>query len=253
MGQLSTPREAPRQRHFGHTASTQPQHRCTHAVALGWVRMQWHWARYCPELQRMHVVRPGLGAVGVHACRETDMSACMQGGLDTELRERSLRDLIARGLPGYAVGGLAGGEDKESFWRVVAQCAPALPDGKPRYVMGIGYPVDIVVCVALGADMFDSVYPTRTARFGVALVNERGGVMKLKQARFRGAQLPGARTAHAAPCMHALRGALRACMTPSPGLRRRHTMHRCLFWESALCTAWACVRGGAAEVRPRPG
>lgn len=111
----------------------------------------------------------------------------VQGGLDAELRDKSLKDLTARGLPGYAIGGLAGGEDKESFWRVVGQCAPGLPDGKPRYVMGIGYPVDIVVCVALGADMFDSVYPTRTARFGVALANVPGGVMKLKQARFKGA------------------------------------------------------------------
>lgn len=65
--------------------------------------------------------------------------------------------------------------------RVVLQCtAPGtgLPPDKPRYVMGIGYPLDIVLCAAMGADMFDSVYPTRTARFGVALV--RGGTLKLR-------------------------------------------------------------------------
>ncbi|KAI3889156.1 hypothetical protein MKW92_044279 [Papaver armeniacum] len=71
-----------------------------------------------------------------------------------------------------------GGEEKDSFWRVVAQCTAALPDDKPRYVMGVGYPLDIVVCSALGADMFDCVYPTRTARFGTALVPE--GLLKLK-------------------------------------------------------------------------
>ena len=67
----------------------------------------------------------------------------------------------------------------------VAQCtAPdtGLPDDKPRYVMGIGYPLDIVICSALGADMFDSVYPTRTARFGVGLVPE--GVLKLKNSQY---------------------------------------------------------------------
>ncbi|KAK9110749.1 hypothetical protein Sjap_018809 [Stephania japonica] len=88
-----------------------------------------------------------------------------------------------------------GGEDKDSFWRVVAQCTAALPEDKPRYVMGVGYPLDIVVCSALGADMYDCVYPTRTARFGTALVPElvktlpnalRGcnmnmGILKLKQ------------------------------------------------------------------------
>ncbi|GJM98748.1 hypothetical protein PR202_ga15785 [Eleusine coracana subsp. coracana] len=89
----------------------------------------------------------------------------VQGGLDPVLR--------------YAIGGLSGGEDKESFWRVVAQCTAGLPDNKPRYVMGVGYPLDIVVCSALGADMYDCVYPTRTARFGTALVPE--GVLKLKQ------------------------------------------------------------------------
>jgi tRNA-guanine family transglycosylase len=82
--------------------------------------------------------------------------------------------LIERNAPGYAIGGLAGGETKDMFWRVVAQCAAGLPPGKPRYVMGIGYPLDVVVCSALGADMYDSVYPTRTARFGVALVDEGG-------------------------------------------------------------------------------
>lgn len=60
----------------------------------------------------------------------------------------------------------------------MAQCTAALPEHKPRYVMGVGYPLDIVVCSALGADMYDCVYPTRTARFGTALVPE--GVLKLK-------------------------------------------------------------------------
>jgi len=61
------------------------------------------------------------------------------------------------------------------FWRVVHHCCKALPPLKPRYLMGVGYPVDVVVCVALGVDMFDCVYPTRTARFGVALT-DKGGV-----------------------------------------------------------------------------
>ncbi|XP_051188194.1 uncharacterized protein [Lolium perenne] len=103
----------------------------------------------------------------------------VQGGLDPVLRDICVRGLVERNLPGYAIGGLAGGEDKDSFWRVVAQCTAGLPEDKPRYVMGVGYPLDIVVCSALGADMYDCVYPTRTARFGTALVPE--GVLKLKQ------------------------------------------------------------------------
>ena len=113
---------------------------------------------------------------------EQNLFAIIQGGLDPRLREVSLQGLIARDTPGYAIGGLAGGEDKRSFVQVVAQCTAALPPGKPRYVMGIGYPLDIVICSALGADMYDSVYPTRTARFGVALVPD--GVLRLKNSVF---------------------------------------------------------------------
>ena len=86
--------------------------------------------------------------------------------------------MIKRDLPGYAIGGLAGGEDKDCFWRVVGHNAKRLPSQKPRYLMGVGYPLDLVVCVCLGVDMFDCVYPTRTARFGVALV---GGCVGTEQ------------------------------------------------------------------------
>ncbi|KAF1871270.1 hypothetical protein Lal_00020062 [Lupinus albus] len=110
---------------------------------------------------------------------DQNLFGIVQGGLDPVLRDICVKGLVDRNLPGYAIGGLAGGEDKDSFWRVVAQCTGSLPEDKPRYVMGVGYPLDVVVCSALGADMYDCVYPTRTARFGTALVPE--GVLKLKQ------------------------------------------------------------------------
>lgn len=113
--------------------------------------------------------------------KEQSLFAIIQGGLDTSpggLREKCLEAMIARNLPGYAIGGLAGGEDKDQFWRVVANCTAKLPEDKPRYLMGVGYPLDLVVCVALGVDMFDCVYPTRTARFGVALVPS--GLLRVK-------------------------------------------------------------------------
>lgn len=115
----------------------------------------------------------------------------VQGGLDVSeggLRDRCLDALIARDLPGYAIGGLAGGESKDQFWRVVAKCTARLPADKPRYVMGVGYPLDLVVCSALGADMFDCVYPTRTARFGTAIVPE--GLLKLKSQKFEADDRP---------------------------------------------------------------
>jgi len=110
----------------------------------------------------------------------------VQGGLDTSvggLREQCLAGFRNRDgkIPGYAIGGLAGGESKEEFWKVVDQCCRALPDDRPRYLMGVGYPLDLVVCVSLGVDMFDCVYPTRTARFGVALIpGATPGTLRLK-------------------------------------------------------------------------
>lgn len=109
----------------------------------------------------------------------------VQGGLDVSpggLRDISLTAMIEKNLPGYAIGGLAGGEDKASFWRVVAKCTSRLPPNKPRYLMGVGYPVDIVVCSALGVDMYDCVYPTRTGRFGTAMIPT--GLLKLRSAPF---------------------------------------------------------------------
>jgi queuine tRNA-ribosyltransferase len=121
---------------------------------------------------------------------EQNLFAIVQGGLDTAvggLREKCLAGFRERDqkIPGYAIGGLAGGESKDEFWRVVDQCCRALPDDKPRYLMGVGYPLDIVICTALGVDMFDCVYPTRTARFGVALVpGEAPGTLRLKSNEF---------------------------------------------------------------------
>jgi queuine tRNA-ribosyltransferase len=112
----------------------------------------------------------------------------LQGHLDTSkggLRDWSLagfrhRDLHSQQrIPGFAIGGLAGGESKDEFWKVVDHACKKLPDDRPRYLMGVGYPLDLVVCTALGVDQYDCVYPTRTARFGVALLDE--GPLKLKQ------------------------------------------------------------------------
>lgn len=87
----------------------------------------------------------------------------MQGALEEDLREKCADELLKRNVRGYAVGGLSGGECKDDFVRIVNKCTDLLPKDKPRYLMGVGFSEDLVVCVALGIDMFDCVYPTRTA------------------------------------------------------------------------------------------
>ncbi len=113
---------------------------------------------------------------------QQNLFGIVQGGLHPRLRNICLDGLIKRNCPGYAIGGLSGGESKDEFWKMVDLCTDKLPQNKPRYCMGVGYPVDLVVCVALGVDMFDCVYPCRTARFGTALVGD--GTMKLKSQKY---------------------------------------------------------------------
>uniref|UniRef100_H3BAY6 Queuine tRNA-ribosyltransferase catalytic subunit 1 n=1 Tax=Latimeria chalumnae TaxID=7897 RepID=H3BAY6_LATCH len=110
-----------------------------------------------------------------------NLFAIIQGGLDSGLRRKCLEEMTQRDVPGFAIGGLSGGEEKDHFWRMVTLSTDHLPREKPRYLMGVGYAVDLVVCVALGCDMFDCVFPTRTARFGSALVPWGSLPLKSKQ------------------------------------------------------------------------
>jgi queuine tRNA-ribosyltransferase len=95
----------------------------------------------------------------------------VQGGIYPELRARSLAASLPFATPGYAIGGLAVGESKDDMYPVVGQVAAGLPERKPRYLMGVGHPEDLVAGIGLGVDMFDCVYPTRTGRFGYALTD----------------------------------------------------------------------------------
>ncbi|XP_076654913.1 tRNA-guanine transglycosylase [Halictus rubicundus] len=113
---------------------------------------------------------------------EQSIFPIVQGGLDPELRTECAKQLIKRKVNGFAVGGLSGGESKDDFWRMVLLSTNLLPKDKPRYLMGVGFAVDLVVCCALGIDMFDCVFPTRTARFGCALI--RTGQLNLKQVQY---------------------------------------------------------------------
>jgi queuine tRNA-ribosyltransferase len=107
----------------------------------------------------------------------------VQGGDDALLRARSAAGLQSIGFDGYAVGGLAVGEPQETMFRVLGELTPALPADKPRYLMGVGKPDDILGAIGRGIDMFDCVHPTRAGRHGHAYT--RFGVINLKNARHK--------------------------------------------------------------------
>ncbi|MGD9670592.1 MAG: tRNA guanosine(34) transglycosylase Tgt [Hyphomicrobiaceae bacterium] len=107
--------------------------------------------------------------------------AIVQGGTDSSLRKVSARALVAMDFPGYAIGGLAVGEGQEAMLATLEETLPELPDGKPRYLMGVGTPEDLIEAVRRGVDMFDCVMPTRNGRHGVAFT--WNGRVNLRNAR----------------------------------------------------------------------
>ncbi len=106
----------------------------------------------------------------------------VQGGMYPELRRESAARTVEIGFPGHAIGGLSVGEPREKTWEMVHETIPLLPADKPRYVMGVGTPEEIVEYVRLGVDMMDCVMPTRAARHGLLFTSE--GKLNIKNARY---------------------------------------------------------------------
>lgn len=102
----------------------------------------------------------------------------VQGGMYPDLRDQSIEQLVQMGFDGYAIGGLSVGEPKDQMHKILAHTPHQLPADKPRYLMGVGKPIDIVQAVAYGVDMFDCVMPTRNARNGHLFTSE--GVIKIR-------------------------------------------------------------------------
>jgi queuine tRNA-ribosyltransferase len=118
------------------------------------------WARRCRD---------------AHARDDQALFGIVQGGVNPRLRERSAQGLVPLDFPGYAIGGLSVGESPSEMYETAAFTTPMLPSEKPRYLMGVGRPIDIVECVIRGIDLFDCVMPTRNARNAMAFTS-RGPV-----------------------------------------------------------------------------
>lgn len=108
--------------------------------------------------------------------------AIVQGGLDEALRRESAEGLVAMDFPGYAIGGLSVGEEPASMYRAIEATTPFLPATKPRYLMGVGRPEDLLEAIARGVDLFDCVMPTRNGRNALAFTDS--GPVRLRNARF---------------------------------------------------------------------
>ncbi|MFZ5502561.1 MAG: tRNA guanosine(34) transglycosylase Tgt [Pseudomonadota bacterium] len=118
-----------------------------------------------------------------HGGNPNALFGIVQGGMHEHLRDQSLAGLMDIGFDGYAIGGLSVGEPKDDMLRILKHTAPQLPQDKPRYLMGVGTPEDLVAAVAQGVDMFDCVMPTRNARNGHLFT--RFGDVRIKNAQYR--------------------------------------------------------------------
>ena len=138
---------------------------------------------------------------------EQALFGIVQGGEYPDLRQKSVEKLVEINFDGYALGGLSVGEPKEIMMNTVVNINPLLPFDKPRYLMGVGLPEDIVACVDHGVDLFDCVIPTRSARNGLLFTNHEKVV--IKHARYRDDPLPVDRLCDCYTCRNYSRAYLR--------------------------------------------
>jgi queuine tRNA-ribosyltransferase len=186
------------------------------------------WARRCREAYRGPGVPFGI----------------VQGGTHPDLRERSVAELVDLDFPGYAIGGVSVGEPIEQVQECVQLTAAMLPGERPRYLMGVGRPVDLVEAVAAGIDLFDCVMPTRNARNGSLFTS--CGTLNIKRAEFRRDPRPLDASCRCETCRNYSRAYLRHLFLSGEILAARlHTIHNLTYYLGLM----EQVRAAIAERR----
>jgi queuine tRNA-ribosyltransferase len=157
----------------------------------------------------------------------------VQGGMYADLRRESAERTVELDFPGYAIGGLSVGESREKTMEMIATVLEVLPKDKPRYVMGVGYPEEIVKYAAMGVDMMDCVLPTRAARHGLLFTSE--GRMNIKNARYAQDQLPPDSKCGCRVCSRYTRAYLRHLFVSAEPLAAvLNTIHNLAFYLDTM-------------------
>jgi queuine tRNA-ribosyltransferase len=182
-----------------------------------------------------------------HEGNANALFAIVQGGMFEHLRDESLAGLTGIGFDGYAIGGLSVGEPKEDMLRILQHTAPQLPAGKPRYLMGVGTPEDLVAAVSRGIDMFDCVMPTRNARNGMLFT--RFGDIKIKNAQYRLDLRPLDEQCTCYACRNFTRAYLHHLHRLNEILGARlNTIHNLHYYQELMCGIRAAIEtGGFAD------
>jgi queuine tRNA-ribosyltransferase len=202
----------------------------THTQAEESMQLSLRWAARCKRAYR------GNGA----------LFGIVQGGMFEDLRTASIHGLLQIGFDGYALGGLSVGETKQEMADVLAFSTPLLPEGKPRYLMGVGTPADLINGVAAGIDMFDCVLPTRNARNGWLYTSE--GVVKIRNAVNRLDTRPLDLACTCYTCQHYSRSYLRHLYHKKEMLvARLCSLHNIHYFQYLMTTMRKHIRAGTFQ------
>jgi queuine tRNA-ribosyltransferase len=177
----------------------------------------------------------------------TGLLGIVQGGFYEDLRIAHAHEIVDLDLDAYAIGGLSVGEPKDQLLGMVAATTPHLPPDKLRYLMGVGFPIDIVEAVTRGVDLFDCVLPTRSARFGLLFTT--AGRINIKHARYRRDDRPLDPSCTCYTCCHASRGYLRHLFLSKEILAPRLlTHHNLALYQSLMGRLRKAIETGPAAL-----
>ena len=206
-------------------------HPATHAEAAKSMRLSLRWAE---RSRRAHEGNPNA------------LFGIVQGGMFEDLRDESLAGLAQIGFDGYAIGGLSVGEPKSDMRRILAHTAPRLPRERPRYLMGVGTPEDLVNAVAQGIDMFDCVLPTRNARNGWLFT--RRGTVKIRNAAHAADTRPLDGTCACYTCRNFSRAYLHHLQRVNEILGARlNTLHNLFYYQQLMAELREAIAAGRLQ------
>ncbi|MDG2307308.1 MAG: tRNA guanosine(34) transglycosylase Tgt [Candidatus Binatia bacterium] len=198
------------------------------------------------EEARARTTRWAKRARAARTRTDQQVFAIVQGGLDKTLREQSAAELADLGFDGYAVGGLSVGEDRQATYEVAAHTVALLPEDRPRYLMGVGTPEELVRYTAMGFDLFDCVLPTRNARNGMAFTSE--GRLAIRNSAHREDAAPLDPECSCAACERFSRAYLRHLFVTNEMLAARAlTTHNLHFYLSRMARLRSALDEGRFE------
>ena len=181
-----------------------------------------------------------------HGDNPSALFGIVQGGMYEKLRDESLNGLVDIGFDGYAIGGLSVGEPKEDMIRILDYLADSMPHDKPRYLMGVGKPADLVEGVRRGIDMFDCVMPTRNARNGHLFTSS--GVVKIRNARYRNDTNPLDDECDCYTCQNFTRGYLHHLEKCGEMLGAQlNTIHNLRFYQTLMANLRTAISNGQLD------